>query len=153
MIETPAPPYVYFSLLSSSPQKKNQRTETISLGEVKHLVSLLEKGGKMHYQSFLGRDVSAHFSWPPSAPRDLCSLRTAVLTSACGGLHWGFFELAHDLQVGAALQFMCFEQDCHVVVALVSWRWIDNQDRTSPANRLSWPNFSGHFCSSGTFLF
>jgi len=61
MSETSAPLYVSSSLLSS--QKKNhQRTETISLGEVKHLVSLLNKGGKMHCQSFWGRDMSARFS-------------------------------------------------------------------------------------------
>lgn len=63
MIETSVPPYDYSLLLSSPTQKKNyQRAEIISLSEVKHLASLLDKGGKMHYQSFLGIHVSAHFS-------------------------------------------------------------------------------------------
>lgn len=73
MIETSAPPYIYCSLLFSPLQKKNdyQRTETVSLGEVKHLVSFLDKGEKKkHHQSFLGKDASARFSWPSSAPKE-----------------------------------------------------------------------------------
>lgn len=47
MIETSAPPYDYSLLPSSPTQKKNyQSTEIISLSEVKHLVSLLDKGRK-----------------------------------------------------------------------------------------------------------
>lgn len=62
VIETFALPYDCSLLLSSPTQKKNyQSTEIISLNEVKHLVSLLDRGEKMHYQSFLGIHVSAHF--------------------------------------------------------------------------------------------
>lgn len=47
MIETSAPPYDYSLLFSSPTQKKNyQSTEITSLSEVKHLVSLLDKGEK-----------------------------------------------------------------------------------------------------------
>lgn len=57
MIETSAPPYIYCSLLFSPLQKKNdyQRTETVSLGEVKHLVSLLDKGGKKASSVIFGK--------------------------------------------------------------------------------------------------
>lgn len=90
MIETSAPPYIYCSLLFSPLQKKNdyQRTETVSLGEVKHLVSFLDKGGKKsiisHFWEKMHLPVLADL---PLHLRNLFRLETVVLTSACEGLH------------------------------------------------------------------
>lgn len=62
MIETSAPPYHYLLLLSSPTQKKNyQRTEIISLSEVKHLASLLDKGEKNALSVIFGNSCVCPF--------------------------------------------------------------------------------------------
>lgn len=62
MIETSVPPYDYSLLLSSPTQKKNyQRAEIISLSEVKHLASLLDKGGKNALSVIFGNSCVCPF--------------------------------------------------------------------------------------------
>lgn len=95
MMLKPVLPPIY----SSPPQKKNyyQRIESISLGEVKHLVSLLDKGGKNALSSHFWEEMCLPILADLPLHLGICRLRTAVLMSACRSLHGDFFEPAHDL--------------------------------------------------------
>lgn len=140
MIEICAPPLTQFSLFSSPKEKlelkergneKKKRTKIISLGEIKHLVSLLDKWGKKALSVILGRICVCPIQLTSLQPQGSLQTENSSAGVSLQGLTLRHFTVSKSVQ----LCNLCVLSRTAMLQLFLKLDWQPRQDQSS--HRLS----------------